>query len=237
MLVTLDLTTRQAARVLAQAVRQRATVELEPRPETHNALLWGHLVGRQDHVLLVDLHDTGHQISLAGLTGAMCDVRTILSGQLCLFSTHILDAVDQGIPQRLVVAVPDTIQVANRRRFARKQPHESIPVRLLVPGGHPPLVGTLVNIGASGLACRATGPTLDELLLIGDEVDIEFVLPWAADIYTLPAIVCSKSRDGDEGLMTVGFEFVNRDNEQTLTRLRAAISHETARLTEMDGEQ
>ena len=236
MLVTLDLTARQAARVLAQAVRLRATLEIEPRPETHNALLWGHLVGREDDLLLVDLHDGGHQIPLSGLYGAMCDVRTILSGQLCLFSTHIADAVEHGVPQRVLLAIPEVVQVANRRRFARKQPSEQIPVRLLVPGGHAPLIATLVNIGASGLACRAAGQLLDELLFIGDELQVEFVLPWTAEIFILPAVVCSKSRGGDENLMTIGFEFVARNNEQTLERLRAVVSDETARLTEMDGD-
>jgi len=37
MLVTLDLTTRQAHRVLLQALRTRAKLEIEPRPEAMSA--------------------------------------------------------------------------------------------------------------------------------------------------------------------------------------------------------
>jgi len=236
MLVTLDLTARQATRILAQAVSLRATLEIEPRPETHSALVWGRVVDRQDGQLFVDLHDSGHELALRGLYGAMCDVRTILGGQLCLFSTHVLDVVDHAVPQRLVLAVPELVQVANRRRFARKQPHEPIPVRVQVPGPHPPFLATLCNIGLRGLACRAAGRELDDALFIGDEVELEFTLPWTTDIFRLPACTCGKTRNGDDQTLAVGFEFVLRESEPALARLRAAVTDETARLTEMDGD-
>jgi hypothetical protein len=237
MLVTLDLTARQAQRVLGQAVRAHAKLELEPRPEAHSVLLWGSLSGREKDTLLVDLHDdAGHPAPLAALIGAMCDARTILSGQLCLFSTFVVDVAEDTVPRQLMLAVPETIQVANRRRFARKAPLEPVPVRCTVPGAPTPQVAILANIGPTGLASRVVNPELQDLLYIGDRVELEFVLPWSNEVYTLPAIVCNKNRCREEGHLMIGFEFVPQDNEVALQRLRAALSDETARLTEKEGE-
>jgi hypothetical protein len=236
MLVTLDLTTRQAHRVLLQAIRTRAKLEIEPRPEAISALLWGTLAGQEQDSLLVDLHDAGQDITLAALVGAMCDVRTILSGQLCLFSSHIVDATARAVPQRLMLAVPDTIQVANRRRFTRKAPIEQVPVRIAVPATEAPFVAILSNIGPSGLACRAVNPEVDDILFIGDRVQVEFVLPWSNEVYTLPASTCSKARCREEGHLLIGFEFMSAEDDAHLAHLRAALNDEAARLTEQEGK-
>lgn len=234
MLVTLDLTVRQAARILAQAVQTHAKLEIEPRPEVHSTLLWGSLTGREDDVLQVDLHDFGRDLPLAPLIGAMCDVRTILSGQLCMFSTFIVDAGESSVPQRVMLAVPTTIQIANRRRFTRKTPTEPVPLRLTVPGNTTTFVAILTNIGPSGLGCRVVSRELDEVLFIGDPVRVDFVLPWSNDAFSLVAQVCSKNPAGEEHHRIIGFEFTG-DDPGAIDRLRAALNEETARLIEKDG--
>jgi hypothetical protein len=236
MLVTLDLTARQAQRVLGQAIRSRVKLEVEPRPEADNTLLWGTLSGREKDLLVVDLYDhQAHPPPLGMLIGAMCDARLILSGQLCLFSTFIQDVAENAAPRQLMLATPETIQVANRRRFARKAPLEPVPVRFLPAGSTTPLVAILSNIGPTGLGCRVVNRELEDLLFIGDEVELEFVLPWSNEVYTLRAAVCNKNRCREEGHLLVGFEFV-QENEAALVRLRAALSDETARLTEREGQ-
>ena len=236
MLVALDLTARQAARVLAQAVRTRAKLEIEPRPESCSVLLWGSVAGREQDQLQIDLYETGRELDFGTLIGAMCDVRTILSGQLCIFSTFIVDASAQTVPPRVVLAVPDTIQVANRRRFARKAPTEPVPVRLSVPGHPAALVAILANIGGAGLSCRVVSPDLDDLLFIGDEIGLEFVLPWSHDVYQLRGCTCSKTPCPEDGHVLVGLEFVAQGSEPVLERLRTALNDETARLIDMDGD-
>jgi hypothetical protein len=236
MLVTLDLTARQAARVLSQAVRTRAKLEIEPRPEAYGMLLWGSFAAREPDLLLVELYEGTRELPLNSLIGAMCEVRTILSGQLCLFSTFVVDAADSTVPQRITLALPQTIQVANRRRFARKTATEPIPLRLSIPGSQTPFVAMLSNISPSGVGCRVVSRDLDEILFIGDQVTLEFVLPWSNDVYTLPASVCSKSPAGPAGQLTVGFEFITKGYEAVVDRLRTALQQETARLIEMDGE-
>jgi hypothetical protein len=236
MLVALDLTERQAARVLAQAVNTRAKLELEPRPESCQALLWATLAGRDENTLLVDLHDSDHEVPLGALTGAMCDVRTILSGQLCMFATYIIDVADDARPTRLILAAPETVQVANRRRFARKAPSDPVPVRVTIPGSATPFVAVMRNIGPNGIGCRAVSRELDELLLIGDVVELEFVLPWCGEVFTLSATTCSKTVDASEGHLAIGFEFVGHGQDAMLGTLRSAFRDEAARLTELEGE-
>lgn len=239
MLVALDLTPRQAARVLAQAVQTRAKLEIEPRPDGCRALLWGTLIGAERDLLRVELHDRGHELPLASLVGAACDVRAILSGQLYLFSTFVIDVADNTTPQRLVLAAPDSVQVANRRRFVRSTPLEPVAVRLAVAGAREPLATDLVQIGPGGLACRAAAAAAEDALFIGDAAQVEFLLPWASTVFTLAATVCSKTRGPDRDHVTVGLEFAlaaDGTAPPDLERLRAALADETARLSESNGD-
>ena len=148
MLLALDLTERQAARVLERALRTRAKLEIEPRPESQSALLWGTLIGNDHtHLLKVDLHDCGNDDRLTMLIGAHVDVRMLIDGELYLFSTFVVDAVDNAVPPRLSLATPELLQVANRRRVVRKTPNEPVPIRVVVPGAQQPFVAELANIG------------------------------------------------------------------------------------------
>lgn len=238
MLVALDLTVRQAARVLAQAVRTHAKLEIDPRPEFLDAPLWGSVEGQERDLLAVKLLTGGDAIALPKLVGAMCDVRTILSEQLYLFTTVIVDVAAETAPRRLHLAAPQNVQVANRRRYTRKSPLEPIPVRLTLAGRPDPYVGSLANISRTGLACRVLRRELEELLFIGDEVQLEFVLPWATQIYSLPAQICGKNLAPDQEHVSVGFEFIAQTaaTQATLELLRVALDNETERLTELDGE-
>jgi len=237
MLVALDLTTRQAARVLTQAVRTQAKLEIEPRPEACSSLLWGTLEGRDEGFLKVSLHDLPPGTMLAPLVGATCDVRAILAGQLCIFTTYILDAVTESVPYRLALATPQSMQLANRRRFIRRTPVEPVLVRLSVPGVGNPVIAILCNIGPNGLGCRGTSDELDALLFIGDELQVEFALPWSNGGYTLPVSVCSKTQSGADGYTTVGLEFVDTPDNTSLEQLREALTDQAARLIETEGGQ
>jgi len=64
------------------------------------------------------------------------------------------------------------------------------------------------------------------------------VLPWAPQVYALPATVCTKTVCHDRSNMLVGLEFAAQTpaTRATLELLRAALDSETRRLTEMDGD-
>jgi hypothetical protein len=100
-----------------------------------------------------------------------------------------------------------------------------------------PFVGTLVNIGPNGLGGCVVNHTVDEQLYIGDEVTLEFALPWCSDVFRVAAITCSKSPYGEPGHLLIGFEFSPRENDPHLLRLRDALSEETVRLTGTETEE
>jgi hypothetical protein len=236
MLVTLDLNSRQAARVLNEAIHAHATLEIEPRPEVCEVLIWGVLTGQCEEGLTADLRDVPEGTNLRALLGAMCDIRLLVSGQLCLFSSFVVDVAEDTVPRKMTLALPDSFQIANRRRFARKVPTDPVPVRLLVPGSQPPFVGLLCNIGPGGLACRVVSRQLDEVVFVGDEVQLQFTLPWCPEVFILAASVCNKSRNDADGQTTIGLEFVAAGHEATLERLRGALDDQAAHLVQKDGD-
>lgn len=238
MLVALTLSDRQSQRVLAQALRTRAKLEIDPRPLFLDAPLWATLVAQENGTLVVNLMQPADQVGGTSLAGAMCDARMILSDQLYLFSTAILELNSATAPPRLVLAAPDELQIANRRRFQRRSPAEPVPVRMGTKDNAQLLVGNLVNISRMGLACRVPRQTAEDWLFIGDSLAVEFVLPWANQVFSLPAVVCAKNTCVDETSLSVGVEFVAADAtaRATLELLRVALDNETQRLIETDGD-
>jgi hypothetical protein len=238
MLLALDLTERQCARVLEQAVQNHAKLEIDPRPEFFDAPIWGVITERAGDLLKIKIVDAGHSLQGVHLVGAMCDVRTILSGQLYMFSSVLVDVTDANPPEQLTLAIPDSVQVANRRRYARKSPVEPVPVRLTVGGATEPVLGQLASISRGGIGCRVTRREVDENVLIGDRLGTEFSLPWMNQIYALTAEVCTKSVCFEQDHLLLGLEFVvdSAAARATLELLRGVLDNETARLTEMDGD-
>ncbi len=241
MLTALDLTANQVARVLTQAVRTKARLEIEPRPEAQQRVWIGGIESREGNLLRVEMDGPGGEAAAAALIGAFCDVRTVLSGELYMFSTCIVDAIEENGRTRLLLAAPSAIQLSNRRRHIRKAPSESIAVRLGIPSVGQSFDGDLHNVGMTGLACRMPRSECDEILLLGDEVDLRFDFPWLGETFELAASVATKSISFDEQSLIVGLEFSSGDGARaqhaTLQRLRSLLCTEITHLHEIEGEQ
>lgn len=236
MISSLDLTERQAARVLEQAVRLRAKLEIEPRPETHIEPLWGIIAGREQDLLSVELLGARGEAPVRSLMGCMCDTRTILAGQLYMFETAIVDVSERTAPIRIALTAPTVIRVANRRRFGRRAPVDAVPVRLLPAGAAQPIIGALSDLSRTGLGVRVARAGADELLLIGDQVDTEFSLPWSKTVYALAASVCSKTACQGSDEMAIGLEFspIDATQQASLELLRATLDSEHDRLLDTE---
>lgn len=237
MLVALELTPRQAVRLLAQAVQTRAKIEIDPRPEFLDTPLWGAVESRQQDLLVVQVLGAGNKIQLGSLTGAMCDVRSIIAGQLYMFASVIVEVSENTAPPRISLAVPDSVQVANRRRFARKSPTEPISVRITTTTTAQALSGEMTSVSRTGIGCRVPHQVADEQFFIGDEARVEFVLPWLQQVYSMPAITCNKNACQDHEHVVVGFEFAPQDAaaKANLELLRVALDNETQRLVDLEG--
>lgn len=236
MISSLDLSERQATRVLEQAVRLRAKLEIEPRPEAHIEPLWGVIAGREQDLLSVELLSARGEAPIRGLLGCMCDARTILAGQLYMFETAIVDVSERTAPVRIALTAPSVMRVANRRRFGRRAPVDAVPVRLLPAAAAQPIIGALSDLSRTGLGVRVARAGADELLLIGDHVDAEFSLPWSKTLYALAAVVCSKTACQGSDEMAVGLEFspIDATQKASLELLRATLDSEHERLLDME---
>jgi c-di-GMP-binding flagellar brake protein YcgR len=220
----LDLTHRQAVRMLEQALRAQARVEIEPCGSDRT--ISGYFSGRERDLLRIDLHDHGRDWPLLPLAGAFCEVCVVLSGQMYRFSSCIVTAEDAGATQRLTLAAPTMIQVCNRRRYDRRAFAESPIIQVFTQQHRDPLIGTLTEIGLGGLACCLPAAA-DEELLIDDTVRLRVQLPGGREFFELSACVCLKNglHKGED--ITVGVEFcLDAPGVTDLARLRQALAQE-----------
>jgi hypothetical protein len=240
MQLAIDLTPRQAARVVEQALRAQAALEIEPRNVPGDEPLQGKLVGREGELLSVQVRGEKFALPLNVFVGAFCEVRTVLSGELYLFTTCVFDAVEDPVPPRLLMIVPETIQVANRRQFERTNATVASQVRLWTGAEPTPVVGLLANVSADGLACNLAGTTLDEALALGDELRVSFEVAGFDEIFELPMVLCNKTLTGDRQQLSLGLKFnVQADDplaRHALQRVRAALSQLMTNLTDVDGD-
>lgn len=236
----IDLTPRQAARVLQQALRARAELEVEPRNLPEGELLQGKLVGREGDLLWVEMRGERPGVPLSVLIGACCEVQTVLSGELYLFSTYVLDVHEDSVPGRVLLVVPEAIQVANRRQSERTNITVASQVRIWTVAQEVPALGLLANVSADGLACKLPGMELDKVLALGDRVRISFEIAGFDELFELPALLCSKSLTPETQQLSLGLKFDVRSDDpvaqHTLMRVRTALFQLTANSTDMDGD-
>lgn len=211
MILALDLTPRQIARVLEQALRNRAKLEIEPRGGATPRLLDGVLEAREGNLLRVEVRPDENGPPLDSLIGSFCDVRMVLSKQLYLFSSCVIDVLDTAAPVRLTLAAPEDVQVANRRKFLRYRLGKTAQVRVWpAADAAEPFIGELYDVSRDGLACLLPKGEAHEALLLGDEVRLALNFQGAEPCFELAATVCNKMPAPEEGQWLLGVEFLQR---------------------------
>jgi hypothetical protein len=226
----IDLSPRQSARTLEQAMRHRAEVLVEPRTWEEAEPLSCRLEPAMDTgsrrdggarliVLSYDLSAENQPEprssieQLCRLVGTYCDLAIRLSENIYLCSSDVIRVIRPVEPNGalyLHLARPEMLQVAQRRRFRRFPLADSARVRIswkrdAEPAGEG--VGWLCNISPDGLACR-TDLQVAEQLLIGETVRVDFALsPTDPQRFVFDAAVCNKIPAGTEGRIIVGLQF------------------------------
>lgn len=241
MVNALDLTQRQSARLLEQAVRTQARLEIEPRNLPDGEILTASIVGRQGTSLVVSLNRNPSQLPPLALIGAFCEVRSTMLGQIFLFTSCVVDVVDAAGRTRLTLSLPDIIQVANRRRHERNGSPVASTVRLTGADGQPLGAGPLANLSADGLACTIDWTETADEPLVGDELRVSFELAGIDESFELPAVVCNKSRQRDSSQLLVGLEFTRTEGNDAstlaLNRVRSLLTEMMSQFTKSDGDE
>jgi hypothetical protein len=225
----IDLSPRQSARTLEQAIRHRAEVLMEPRvweePEPVTCRLepspdsGSRRDGTATIILSYDLAsdtaaDTKARVEqFYNLVGTYCDFAVRLGENVYLFSadvTRVIRPIEPVTGLMIHLSRPETLQVAQRRRFRRFQLADSTKVRLSWRReGEPPNegVGWLCNVSADGLACR-TDTAVGERVWIGETIRVDFTLsPSDPQRFVFDAVVCAKTPAGSEGKSIIGMHF------------------------------
>ncbi len=235
-----ELTPRQATRTLELALRTHASVTLEPRNLRHAHALPGCLSGLTRATLDVDVAGPSNEIRDVLIPGVCCDAHIRTDSDLYLFATWIQDIHALGDGLRLTLATPETIGVANRRRFERTNATIVSQVRAWAPNSPAPSVGLLSNISPTGLAALFPGTELCDQVLIGDPLRVQFELPGVDGCFELPAIVCNKSISRDVKQLTLGMEFMvepeDRAGQTALSRLWTVLGEMLLDLHNLEGD-
>ncbi|MFQ6047752.1 MAG: PilZ domain-containing protein, partial [Phycisphaerae bacterium] len=194
----IDLNPRQAARVLEQAIRCQATIMLEPSVCGYFDALSGFVASGDRHSLMVELTDPPDH-SLSDVRGLYCDVELLLVPHRYMFCSDIIDVRELGSNQTLVLARPETMQVAQRRRFWRLAVAETSTVRLSLPSRPDarPAEAVVYNISGDGMACCIDRSAAADLL-IGDLVHVGFELPHCPKPFDFDAVLCNKTPASSE---------------------------------------
>lgn len=235
MAYAIDLSKRQSARTIEQAIRHKARVVLEPRawPDGQSVICrmeaapnpHPHGINKNDLLVLhceldPEREDAAGQALLtqrnnaATMLGTYCDVLVHLGEQCYLFSSDVTRVVAADATRRAVqifVSRPDTIQVAQRRRFRRIQLAHSSKVQITWTDAEDrkqEAIAWLCNLSEDGLACRSEANVAD-LMFIGEQVHLCFTLtPGQSEPFRIDATMCNKAPAGTQGKMLLGMQFV-----------------------------
>lgn len=243
MAYAIDLSTRQTSRTLEQAVRHHAKVTMRPLAREADSLIICQLeaiqpskAAKRPSLVLVPQPAVNHDTpeprlgDFRDLVGTYCDITVHLGENRFLFSSDIVN-VTQGDSSEdrveIYVSRPDTIQVAQRRRFWRFKPAHSAQIRFewTDMDGHPANgAGWLCNVSGDGLACRTSAQTADQLG-IGEKIVVNFALgEGRPDFYRLDAVLCNKTLAGSKNTMILGIQFLaeqdNPASQEAAGRLR-----------------
>lgn len=205
-----ELNDRQSARVFEMAIRDEATIRLDPHYTTGLESFAVQLAEATDEYLVFRILE-GQDGAGGGLVpGQYCQAQFTLGPSIYLLSVYVIDLNEQE--QTLRTARPKSMQILERRRFARARVANTSTVTIRWPETDRQAEGPLFNIGGGGLAFRVDKQAGDAML-VGDVVEAEFELPGLARRYAFQVVICNKTVTSDEQSVIVGVQF--RDSEET----------------------
>lgn len=208
MTYAVDLSTGQSSRTLEQAVRNQATVLIEPRMWIDGEGLKGRLVAADAASIAAHITETP-VAGLGMIVGMYCDAAIVLGRDRFLLSTFCRAATESKGEWRVELARPERLQVQQRRRFWRVQlarPSE-VRVRWEEKGTRGRTVGQLYNISGEGMACMVMAEPVASLS-VGDALRVSFRLPDVDRVFEMGAVLCSKTPAAAVGGVILGMQFL-----------------------------
>jgi len=227
-----DLGSRQADRVIEQAVRSRANVWAETIDQSQPRGISGYLISCNSEVITIQLNSTGLD-SFTPITGQYYQILISLSETRYLTVSDLLEIQKKVDCVILVFSRPKNMQVLQRRKFHRHVPGQAFPVYLsweeneeLGKKAQTPALGQIKDLSMHGMCVRVPDH-LDNHLFIGDMVYLRFSINVRDQELFTSATICHKEFFKDQAEMVLGLQFVgNEQNDDFHTRLRTALTQD-----------
>jgi hypothetical protein len=204
--IVIDLDVSTSGRLLEQAVRCRAAIDLV----IHAPDLEDHLVG-----CVASVDRDALQISALSAPGDIlpsvyADGTMQLHGQEYLFSTSIINCERRAHDIVIDVVRPAMLQTWQRRRFMRASVADSTDVQIFPRDGAGESVATgrVLNLSPGGLAMRLDARQADQLT-IESCLQLRFALRPGGEAFVLDAEVRTKTPGGSPGTIIVGVQFTD----------------------------
>jgi len=223
--VTLPLDSRRAGRVLAQAARRKAKIELTPTggQVTHSVVARVIETGSNSLLALTDSDVPRHW-----LPSSYCDAQLELNGVLYLFAACVLEIAHRDDQCCIRLDRPESVHMLQRRRFPRRRLARSTTVSIrshAQPAAS--ASASLLNLSTDGMACL-TGRSDAEILSVDDIITVRFQLSDEAKPLELESQVRGKTPGGDDHDVILNIRFSELEpNDPRAVRLRRALTLDT----------
>jgi len=204
----------QAERLLGLAVRENASVLIEPTSDPPSPVLIGHVLsGDSDGMVLVLNSDDSPVVE--SLCKREWEVRVLLGEQTYSFVTRILETDNRGPSLAAYIPWPEQLYAEMRRKYQRFRFAEPSSVQLAwqYQGCRFSATGELCNVGADGMAVLIDN-TADNIAE-GTALTVQFKLPACPDFFVVPAFVRALTSAGDAAHIIVRIRFHRGASEKT----------------------
>lgn len=205
----------QANRTLALAIRENASVLIEPAGDASSPVLIGNILSGDDNDLLLILNPDD-RVQHEALCETEWEVRLLLGEQTYSFPTPILETDHTGPSLAARIPRPRTLFADVRRKTQRFRLAESSSVELswIDQGRFFFVSGQLCNVSADGLAFLTDSSAADQLAA-ASSLTAQFDLPGCPERFRLPASVRAVTPAGTPACNIVHMQFQRRTSGQT----------------------
>lgn len=218
----IDMNRTQSHRIIEHALRVRAEVSVWPCTQADERPVAGPLAGRTDAGLVIQ---ATHDSAPLPLVSAYCEAGFRLDDARFMFSTHIIHVAQDENACRLEIALPDSIQVLQRRRYQRRELRGNATIKIAPPNGaaRGAIAAALLNIGPGGLACRCDRASADRFG-IDAPVRVSFALREGNMAFEFDAHIRGKTSGAEPEHLILAVAFApNSEQREDIERLTEAL--------------
>lgn len=199
-----ELSDRQSARVIEQAISQQVPVRIDPHHSCGLVPFSAQMVSTDGDQFTFRILEETSPCSEALVPGLYCQAEFSVGGSPYLLNIYLTEIHLQE--HTLCTNRPKLVQVLERRKFMRAQTAPATTITVQWPAESRQALAKLFNIAGGGLAFRIDNEMAD-YIAIGDVLEAQFELTGLPNRFAFPINICNKTLASDEQSVIVGAQF------------------------------